>query len=195
MDIDAYSPHSILAACAVALVIMSAIVWGFSRRGSLRRTAALRERFGPEYSVMLLEYGSRRKAEDVLEIRLRHVEALTLRPVNDGERRRCLAEWDDIQRRFADHPRGAVTEADELISSVLTARGYTGGRFDHRVAEISVHHARHADPYRRANAIVARAGKNEATLEELRSAMILYRSLLDELLQSKMVIMPRTRAA
>jgi len=45
-----------------------------------------------------------------------------------------------------------------------------------------VHHARLADSYRSANAISARAGRNEATTEELRTAMIHYRSLFDELL-------------
>ena len=195
MDINAYSPQIILAACISAFAIMVVIVWAVSRRLSLSRTAALRERFGAEYDVALQEYRSRRKAEDALETRLRHVNALSLRPLDEKERRRSMAEWDAIQARFVDHPRGAVIEADELISSVLISRGYVGGRFDQRIAEISVHHARLVDPYRRANAIVAKAGKNEATTEELRSAMILYRALFEELLQTKTIMMPRAQAA
>lgn len=191
MNMDAYSPQIIISACVVAFVTMLLVVWGISRRSSLRRTAVLRERFGPEYEVAVQEYGSRRKAEDALEIRLRHVGALPVRPLNDIDRRHFLDEWDGIQARFVDHPRGAVTEADELLSSILSARGYIGGRFDQRVADLSVNHARLADPYRRANAIVAKAGRNEATTEELRSAMILYRALFDELVQTKMVTMPR----
>lgn len=191
MNLDAYSPQIIIGACAAAFVIMLLIVWGVSRRRSLRRTAVLRERFGPEYDVAVQECGSRRKAEDVLETRLRHVGALPVRSLNEQDRRRFLDEWDGIQARFVDHPRGAVAEADELIASILSARGYTGGRFDQRVADLSVNHARLADPYRRANAIVAMAGRNEATTEELRSAMILYRALFHELVQAKMVTMPR----
>ena len=195
MDINAYSPQIIIGATVVALVIMLVIVWAIARQRSRRRTAALRARFGPEYDAALQEYGTRRKAELALETRLRRVEGLTLRPLEEGERMRYLAAWDGIQARFVDHPRGAVTEADELINSVLQARGYSGGRFDQRVADISVNHARLVDPYRRANAIMTRAAKNEATTEELRSAMILYRALFEELLQGKTVAVQRAEAA
>jgi hypothetical protein len=195
MDMNAYSPQIIISACAVVLLILLLIVWGIARQRSVRRTAILRSRFGPEYDVAVKEYGSRRKAETALESRLHRVEGLTLRPLDEGEQRRYLAEWDAIQARFIDHPRGAVTEADELINHVLTTRGYTGGRFNQRVVDLSVHHARLADPYRRANATVVRAGKNEATTEELRSAMILYRALFEELIQTKTVIMPAAQAA
>lgn len=195
MNLNAYSPQIIIGACVVVLVVMMLIAWGVARQRSIRRTATLRARFGPEYEVAVAEYGSRRKAETALEARLRRVENLTLRPLEEVERRRLLEEWDAIQARFVDHPRGAVTEADELINSVLAARGYTGGRFDQRVADISVHHARLVDPYRRANAIVVRAGRNEATTEELRSAMILYRALFEDFLQTKTVTMQRAQAA
>jgi hypothetical protein len=191
MNINAYSPQIILGACIMVLVIMILIVLGVSRLRGRRRTAMLRQRFGPEYDVAVQEYGSRPKAEDALEVRLRRVHALTVRPLEETERRRFLAEWDAIQARFIDHPRGAVIEADEMMSRILTARGYTGGRFDQRVTDLSVNHARLADPYRRANAVVVKAGRDEATTEELRGAMILYRALLDELLQAKTVAMPR----
>jgi hypothetical protein len=59
---------------------------------------------------------------------------------------------------------------------------------------LSVNHSNLVEPYRRANAIVTRAGKNGATTEELRSAMILYRALLEELLQGPSVI-SRSEAA
>ena len=191
MNITAYSPQIILGACIAVLAIMLLLVLGVSELRSASRTAALRQRFGPEYDVAVKEYGSRPKAEDALEMRLRHVDALTVRPLEESERRRYLAEWETIQARFINHPRGAVIEADEMMSRVLTARGYTGARFDQRVADLSVNHARLADPFRRANAVVVKAGRNEATTEELRGAMILYRALLDDLLQTKTVTMPR----
>jgi hypothetical protein len=37
-------------------------------------------------------------------------------------------------------------------------------------------------PYRLANSITARAGRNEATTEEMRNAMIQYRTLFDALM-------------
>jgi len=195
MDIDAYSPQIILIACVAILAIMLIVVWGVSQRRNHHRTSSLRERFGPEYDVALQEYGARRKAEDALEARLRHVGALNLRPLDEAGRRRYLSEWDTVEARFVDHPRGAVTEADELVNSVLTTRGYMGARFDQKVAELSVNHARLVDTYRRAAAIVDKAARNEATAEELRNAMTLYRALFEELLQSKTVTMPEAQAA
>jgi hypothetical protein len=110
---------------------------------------------------------------------------MTVRPLTEEERSRYLDEWESLQARFIDHPRGAVTEADEMITSLLHTCGYTGDTFDQRAANLSVHHSRLVEPFRRANAITARAGKNEATTEELRSAMILYRALFEEILQGR----------
>lgn len=196
MNLNAYSPQIIIGACVVIGLIMLAIVWGVARQRSRRRTMELRSQFGPEYDYAVREYGSRRKAEDALHARLHRVGRLELHTLNATERSRFIAEWDSIQARFIDHPRGAVTEADEMINSLLMARGYPGGGFAQRAADLSVHHARLVDPYRRANAIVALAGKNEANTEELRTAMILYRALFEELMQTKTVSMPnRAQAA
>lgn len=195
MDVNAYSPQIIIGACVVVLVVMLAIIWGIARQRSRRRTAELRTRFGLEYDFAVRQYGSRRKAEAELEGRLHRIERLPLRPISAADRSRYLRDWDAIQARFLDHPRGAVIEADELIATLLQARGYPGVRFEQRVADISVDHARMADPYRRANAITVRAGKGDATAEELRSAMVLYRAIFEELLQTKTIVMPRAEAA
>jgi hypothetical protein len=196
MNLNAYSPQIIIGACVVVLVVMLIIVWAVHRQRSLRRSVELRERFGPEYDVALAHYGSRRRTEDALDARLRRMERAEIRPLTPTEHSRFLAEWDTIQARFVDHPRGAVTEADELSNSILQARGYPDGSFEQRSADMSVHYPRLTDAYRRANAITARAGKNEATTEELRTAMILYRAVFEELVQSKTVAMPpRAEAA
>lgn len=154
MNLNAYSPEIIIGACAVVLVVMLLIVWGVARQRAHRRTADLRSRFGPEYDFAVQEYGSRRKAETALEARLRRLENIALRPLTEPELRRFSSEWEGIQARFVDHPRGAVTEADELISGLLQARGYPGARFEQRAWDLSVHHSKLVDPYRRANSIV-----------------------------------------
>lgn len=195
MNLSAYSPQIVIASCAVVLVVMLLIAWGVLRQRSRRRTADLRARFGREYDVVVREYGSRRRGEAALEARLHRVERLQLRPVSAAERSRFLREWDTIQARFLDHPRSAVTDADDLISALMQARGYAGGRFEQRLADLSVNHARLADPYRRANAIAVRSAKGEASTEELRAAMILYRAVLEELLQTKTIAIPRAEAA
>jgi hypothetical protein len=65
----------------------------------------------------------------------------------------------------------------------MKALGYpVVGGLDERAADISVNYPRLVASYRSANAITHRAGTNEATTEELRTAMIHYRALFEELL-------------
>jgi hypothetical protein len=65
----------------------------------------------------------------------------------------------------------------------MQTRGYPVADFDQRAADISVGHPRVVENYRSAHAIALRVGKGEDSTEELRSAMIHYRSLFDELVQ------------
>lgn len=187
-------PMVILVASAVALLIVLAVVMAVVRQRNRRRTEELRARFGPEYDLALREYGSRSKAEAALMDRITRVGRMKIRTLTEDERNRFLADWESVQARFIDHPRGAVTEADEMINSLLLTCGYEGAKFEERAAHVSVHHSRLIEPYRRANAITVRAGKNEATTEELRSAMILYRALFEEILEGK-APMARAEAA
>lgn len=182
-NLDFSNPTIVGVLCLVVLVIVLAVVWVATRQRHRRRTEELRTRFGSEYDLALREHGSRAKAEAALLDRVHRVHKMTIRPLSEAERERYLEEWEAVQARFIDHPRGAVTEADELINSILVARGYEGGSFDRRTADLSVNHASLVEPYRRANAVTVGAGKNEATTEELRSAMILYRAIVEELLQ------------
>ena len=185
MNTDLSNPAVIGVICLIVLVIVLAVVWVVMRQRNRRKTEQLRARFGPEYELALREHGSRPKAEAALLDRVNRVNRMSIHPLSDADRERYLAEWEAIQARFIDHPRGAVTEADELINSLLQARGYEGGGFDRRVADLSVNHASLVETYRRANAVSLRAAKNEATTEDLRSAMILYRALIEELLQAE----------
>lgn len=195
MNLDFSNPAVVAVVCVVALVIVLAVVWVVVRQRNRRRTEELRARFGPEYDLALREHGSRPKAEAALLDRINRVNRMSIHPLSDAERERFMEEWEAIQARFIDHPRGAVTEADELINSILKARGYEGGAFDRRVADLSVHHAGLVEPYRRANAASMQAARNEATTEDLRSTMILYRALIDDLLQTTTTVSRREAAA
>lgn len=193
-NIDLSNPTVVGIICLVALLIVVAVVWVVTRQRQRSRTEELRARFGSEYDLALREYGARSKAEAALTDRMNRVHRMTIRPLSEAERERYLAEWEAVQARFIDHPRGAVTEADELINSILVARGYEGGPFDRRIADLSVNHASLVEPYRRANTVTVGAGKNEITTEELRSAMILYRAIIEELLQSNEAVTHREAA-
>jgi lipopolysaccharide export LptBFGC system permease protein LptF len=179
-NIDFSSPAVIIGlVIAVALIAVAIAVAVEMRK---KRTARLRAQFGQEYDLTLAEAGSRKRAEEALNARVKRMHGLKIRDLTVAERDRYLSEWSTVQSRFIDHPRGAVTEADELVNSLLVARGYPAGGFDQRASDISVHHSALVGPYRVANSITARAGRNEATTEELRNAMIQYRTLFDALL-------------
>jgi hypothetical protein len=87
-----------------------------------------------------------------------------------------------VQARFVDSPGGAVTEADQLLADVMSLRGYQVSDFEQRAADISVDHPLVMENYRAAHAIAVRQATGHASTEELRQAMIHYRSLFEELI-------------
>src|SRR5580692_8490892 len=110
MNFNFSDPAVIIGLSAVALIIALAGVFAVIQRRNRRRTEELRARFGAEYELALREFGSRRKAEDALLDRINRVGRMTVRPLTEEERSRYLDEWESLQARFIDHPRGAVTE-------------------------------------------------------------------------------------
>lgn len=88
-----------------------------------------------------------------------------------------------VQSRFVDDPRGAVADADLLIGEVMVARGYPMSDFEQRAADISVDHPQVVENYRAAHGIALRQGRGEANTEDLREAMVHYRSLFEQLLE------------
>jgi len=99
-----------------------------------------------------------------------------------------------VQARFVDHPKAAVTEADDLINSLLEARGYPKSSFEQRAADVSVHYPRVMENYRIAHDIAVRPGLVDASTEELRTAMIKYRDIFDDLLQAQIPVAAKSAA-
>ena len=181
MNLNLLDPKLIALAVAVILVI-AGLAWLYLRKRR-NTTAVLRKKFGPEYDRAVKVHGSERKAEGKLEDREKRVEKLNLRDLDPIEHQRFSKRWESVQSRFIDSPKGAVTEADDLVSSLMKTRGYPVSEFDQRAADISVDHPRVVENYRSAHEIALRVGKDAATTEDLRTAMIHYRSLFEELVQ------------
>ena len=173
---------NLIVLAAVVIVVVAGGAWLYVRQ---RRstTADLQQKFGPEYQRAVQEHGSERKAEAKLADRERRVEKLNVRDLDPMEHERFSKQWNSVQSRFVDSPKGAVTEADDLVSSVMKTRGYPVSDFDQRAADISVDHPRVVENYRSAHEIALRVGKDQTTTEDLRTAMIHYRSLFEELVQ------------
>ena len=177
----------LIGAAAVVILVIAVLAWLYVRK---RRstTANLRQKFGPEYDRAVRVHGAGRKAEAKLEDREKRVEKLNIRDLDPMERERFLKRWESVQSRFVDSPKGAVAEADDLVSSLMRTRGYPVSDFDQRAADISVDHPRVVENYRSAHEIALRVGKSEATTEDLRTAMIHYRSLFEDLVQLPVVV-------
>jgi len=179
-------PKLIMLAGVVILVI-AVLVWTYvqKRRST---TTSLRQKFGPEYERAVHQQGSERKAEAKLADRQERVEKLNIRDLDPMERERFSKQWESVQSRFVDSPRGAVAEADDLVSSLMKTRGYPVSDFDQRAADVSVDHPRVVENYRSGHDIALRVGKNGASTEDLRAAMIHYRSLFEELVQVSTIV-------
>ncbi len=166
----------------VAVVIVAAIAFITSRR---RRSEKLRERFGPEYDRVVKQEGDSRKAEGVLEFREKRREKFRIHPLSAADKSSFAVRWNEVQARFVDDPRGAVTVADALVTEVMQARGYPIGEFEQRAADISVDYPLIVENYRAAHEIALRHNAGQASTEDLRQAMVHYRLLFQELLEER----------
>src|ERR1039457_1019296 len=131
MNLSLMDPKVIALAVAVILIIALLVLLYMRKRRST--TADLRKKFGPEYDRAVRVHGTERKTEAKLE---------------DREKR-----GDTVQIRFLDSAKGAVAEADDLVSSLMKVRGYPVSDFDQRAADISVDHPRVVENYRSAHEI------------------------------------------
>ncbi len=181
MHLDLSDPRLIVAGVVVLLLIVVGVALELRRRG--KRTAELRQRFGREYDRSVLELGSKIKAEAKLASREARVEKLKIRDLGTTERERFVADWNSVQSHFVDRPKSAVTEADELVSSLMEALGYPVADFDQRAADISVDHPRLMEDYRSAHGVAVRVSSDRTSTEDLRTAMLQYRVLFDQLVE------------
>jgi hypothetical protein len=163
----------------IVVIVLLAAIAGIAltaRRRSLQR------KFGPEYDRVVAEQDSRLRAEAELTDRQRRVRKLEIRPLNEQARQRYSARWLAVQERFVDEPQQAVIEAYDLVTSVMTERGYPIEDDDQMQADLSVDHAATVSHFRAAREITTAAAAEDAQTEDLRQAIIHYRALFSDLL-------------
>ncbi len=168
----------VLVAIVVVLVVVVAVLVARERRS--RR---LREGFGPEYDRVLAERGDQRKAETELAGRRERRAPFEILELEPSARAEYLERWRIAQRRFVDEPSAAVGEADRLVTEVMHDRGYpVDENFEQRAADVSVDHPVLVENYRAAHSISLRATRGQASTEDLRQAVVHFRSLFADLL-------------
>jgi hypothetical protein len=161
-------------AAVAALVIIGLIAVGARRN----RSASLRDHFGREYDRTVKTTGSRTRAEEELVARAEEANSFDIRPLTAAERDRYRDDWRRIEARFLERPTTAVVEADELVVDVMRARGYPMADFEKHAALLSVKHPRVVEHYRAGHEII---GRGSSTTEDLRWAVLHYRTLFEEL--------------
>jgi hypothetical protein len=163
----------------VVVLLLALAVWAYTSR---RRRVNLRQRFGPEYERTVEAVGPAR-ADSILQQRAERVSRFKLHKLSREQADAFAREWRRIQALFVDSPGDAVAEADQLVTQVMTARGYPLEDFDRRADDLSVDHPVVVQNYRTARALVLRRQQGQAGTEEMRQAVVNYRSLFDELLE------------
>jgi hypothetical protein len=171
--------NTLIAAMVLIALVIGIVAWVLMQK---QRTLKLRQRFGPEYDLTVSEFGSRVKGEAELTSREKHVASLEIVPLTPADAVRFTRAWSALQGHFIDNPKGVVLDADQLVRELMAKRGYPMGDFEHIAADISVDHPRVVAAYRAAQAIATRNERGEADTEELRKAVVHYRTLFDELL-------------
>jgi FtsZ-interacting cell division protein ZipA len=164
-----------------AVVIVGAIVWSATRA---RRRRDLQERFGSEYDRTVADAPSRREAESELSEREKRRDELDIRPLDQSSRDRYASQWQNTQAAFVDDPETAVGDADRLIQQVMRERGYPVDDFEQRANDLSVDHPEVISNYRAAHGISVANERGKASTEDLRTAMVHYRALFSELLET-----------
>lgn len=175
MEIDPKT-LAIIAVIVVAVVVVIVVVV------TNRRKALLRQRFGPEYEREVRQRGSERAAQVELSEREKRVSKFNIRELGAAEQQQYLEHWRKVQARFVDDPKAAVADADESVGLLMGARGYPVAEFEQRAADLSVEHPRVVEHYRVAHEIALRHRQGKASTEDMRQAMIHYKSLFEELL-------------
>lgn len=166
----------------LVVVVLAVVVWSLSRS---RRSARLKEHFGPEYERTVGELGEQRAAEAELLEREKKRKKLDIVELSPEARKQHEVTWLQVQAEFVDAPSDAVGRAERLVTRVMRERGYPIDDFEHRAADISVDHPDIVDNYRKAHAIYQSHRNGEIETEAARQAFVHYRGLFDRLLGSE----------
>ncbi len=166
----------------VIIVVVVLLLIGAAVAVPAMRRRRLQEQFGPEYQRTVESTGDRQEAEQDLAARAKRRKEMEIRPLDPIARDGYAQRWRHTQQRFVDNPNEAVEEADSLVQQVMRERGYPVGDFDQQARDVSVDHANVVSEYHAAHEISVLNGQRQASTEQLREAMVHYRTLFAELL-------------
>jgi hypothetical protein len=167
----------IAVAVVVVILLVAFMAWSRARRHRLH------DRWGREYDRTVDDSKNRRQGERELRERESEHEELELQPLSDAQRARYTQQWEGLQGRFVDRPQAALADADGLLTEVMRVRGYPVEDFDSGSRLVSVDHPDAVENYRKGHAIYEKNVEGRASTEDLRVAVVCYRSLFEELVE------------
>ena len=167
----------IVIAIAVAVVLIVVVALAALQR---RRRHRLQDRLGPEYD-RAVEGERRGRVERDLDHRVKQRDQLEIRPLSPAARERYARDWEALQSRFVDQPEVAIDGADSLVSQVMREQGYPVEDFEEQADLVSVDHPHVVDNYRAAHGTYERHTRESTSTEDLRQALVCYRTLFEEL--------------
>jgi len=168
----------IAAIAAILLLSLAALGWVGHERRSLRKS------FGAEYETVAQEKDTKQEVDRELLRRKRLHDTLRLRAISAVDQEYYTTSWARLQDGFLDNPARALSTAGQLVSQLLTARGYPGEDAGERLALLSVKHADTLGDYRRAQRIseYVRTTSVRTPTEEIRRALLSLHTLFNELM-------------
>lgn len=171
----------------VIVIAIAVLVAGGLRAAAQRRqrTEALRRTFGPEYDRAVQGADNRRDAErELRQRRARHAE-LEIRPLAPERREHYQARWQGVQSHFVDAPNEALTDADRLVTELMHERGYPTDSVGEQAELLSVAHGAVLGGFRAGHTIEQDSAAGTAGTEQIRQAMLHFRTVFEELLQDQ----------
>lgn len=168
----------LVVAVLVVLVLVAIAAKVFMQRKRLR------DRFGPEYDRTVADSDNRTAAEKELAAREKKHTEFELKPLTPTAADSYARHWAALQEEFVNSPAKAVTDADRLVTDLMAERGYPTEGYEAQLSVLSVEHAKTLEHYRAAHDISEREEIGEAGTEDLRLAMVHYRTLFEDLLHT-----------
>jgi hypothetical protein len=179
-----FTNAQLISAVVVLIFLVLVALVGFVHQRGIR-TLALRTRFRSEGGRAVPEHGSSRRTEANPADRESRVHLPRIRELGVSAREQFIAGWQTVQSSFLDHPTAVVTPAGNLIDVLRESSGYPKNSLEQRAADISVTYRRVMEHYRAVHAIAVRPGGAEASDEQLRTALIQYRAIFDDVVQAQ----------
>lgn len=167
-------PWIVAAVAVVVVVVLIALFVGRTRR-------SLRRRFGTEYDRAVQQHDDRDAAHAELQSRLDRNRGYTITELDPTDAVELVEQWRALQRRFVHDPSTGLLEAEALVMEVAARRGYPADGWDRQAADISVDHPDAMDDYRRARAVAYDTRDGSAGTEEMREALMRYRTMFESL--------------